>query len=184
MGQGSFQPDGYHEAISSLATAVTVITFSTGPGNDARAGRRLGGMTASAVCSLSMEPRQLLVCIRHGIRTHEALEGGAAFAVNVLGQGQAHLALRFASAAPDRFRGVNVRQSRGVPLLKDAIAHFICDVGERFPGGDHTIFVGEVLEHRHCAEARPLLHFARRFEALEDPESGLLRSWLEGAASS
>lgn len=164
----------YREAIASLATAVTVITSrgESGP----------VGMTASAVASLSLEPTQLLVCVSRSIRTHRILERRARFAVNVLGEGQQRLALRFASPSGDRFAGIETTEHEGVPILGAAIAYFVCDVAERHPGGDHSIFVGVVRRHHHLPGSRPLLHFARDFGSLERPEAHLLHAWLDGAA--
>jgi 3-hydroxy-9,10-secoandrosta-1,3,5(10)-triene-9,17-dione monooxygenase reductase component len=166
---------GFREAMSHLATGVTVVT-TTSEG-------AWVGMTASAVCSLSLEPIQVLVCISRGLRTHQLLERGGRFAVNVLGEGQERLAERFATPDIDRFADVALTEKHGVPLLSDAIAHFICDVTERFPGGDHSIFIGGVREFSHRSNSRPLLQFASGFGTLAGPESHLLRAWLDGSAT-
>src|SRR5205809_4550443 len=79
----------FREAISLFATGVTVITARTPEGP--------AGMTASAVCSLSVDPVQLLVCISERLPTHSALVESRRFAVNVLGEGQTDLARRFAT---------------------------------------------------------------------------------------
>jgi flavin reductase (DIM6/NTAB) family NADH-FMN oxidoreductase RutF len=165
----------FREAISLFATGVTVITT--------RPPRGPAGMTASAVCSLSVEPVQLLVCISTHLPTHEALLSSGRFAVNVLGEGQAELALRFATPDIDKFAGVAVDESGGVPVLRDAIAHFVCESRERFPGGDHSIFIGEVVQLGHRREGRPLLYFAKQFGTLATPEDALLSSWHDRGAA-
>ena len=65
-----------------------------------------------------------------------------------------------------------------LPILADAIAHFTCDVHERFPGGDHSIFIGLVRECAAVPGKRPLVYFKSGFGALRDPESELLRETL------
>src|SRR3954463_15927511 len=95
-------PVAFREAISHFASGVTVIT--TG-----HEGRRVG-MTASAVSSLSLDPILLLVCINTKLATHTAIEQSRRFVVNVLGEGQAELALRFARPSEDRFAGVATRE--------------------------------------------------------------------------
>jgi flavin reductase (DIM6/NTAB) family NADH-FMN oxidoreductase RutF len=65
-----------------------------------------------------------------------------------------------------------------LPVLEAAIAHFVCDVHERFPGGDHSIFTGLVHECGATRGKRPLLYFQSRFGALEDPEAELIRDAL------
>lgn len=159
----------FREAISLFATGVTVITARTAAGR--------AGMTASAVCSLSMEPVQLLVCISERLPTHSALEESRRFAVNVLGEGQSDLARRFATPDIDKFAGTEVSESDGIPLLDRAIAHFVCDVHERFPGGDHSIFIGQVQKLSLRRGSRPLLYFASQFGSLSSPEEALLKSW-------
>jgi flavin reductase (DIM6/NTAB) family NADH-FMN oxidoreductase RutF len=166
----------FREAISLFATGVTVITTTTAAGP--------AGMTASAVCSLSLEPIQLLVCISTHLPTHEALEGSGRFAVNVLGEGQHATAVRFARPSRDKFAGVALRDECDVPVLRDAIAYFICDVTERLPGGDHSIFIGQVRECGHVPERRPLLYFGSAFSSIERPDSGLIQAWMDGTALS
>jgi flavin reductase (DIM6/NTAB) family NADH-FMN oxidoreductase RutF len=165
------EPDQYRDCMSLLATGVTVITTMTADGPV--------GMTASAVCSLSLEPPLLLVCVRTSLPTHNALQASGHFGVSVLDQDQIDIARRFATPGADRFTGLDLRAELPVPVLRPAIAYFSCAVAERFPGGDHSIFTGRVLACGHQPGRRPLLYFGRRFGALEDPEQELLRSWSE-----
>ena len=161
----------FRDSISLLATGVTVITTTTPEGP--------AGMTASAVCSLSLEPIQVLVCVSRSLPTHAVLERSGRFAVNVLGEGQARLARRFATRDVDRFAGLTLRPGCSVPVLADAIAYFECAIQERFPGGDHSIFIGRVLECGHQPGSRPLLYFDRAFSAIESETGSLLRSWVD-----
>lgn len=160
----------FREAIAHFATGVTVIT-TVADGKPA-------GMTASAVASLSVDPVLLLVCINNSLPTHGAIEASRRFVVNVLGEGQEEIALRFARPSPDKFAGIGLVEDKALPVLADAIAHFVCDVHERFPGGDHSIFTGLV---RECAAIRgrsPLLYYRSSFGALRDPNAELLRETL------
>jgi 3-hydroxy-9,10-secoandrosta-1,3,5(10)-triene-9,17-dione monooxygenase reductase component len=160
----------FREAIGNFATGVTVIT-TIHDGKPA-------GMTASAVASLSLDPVLLLVCIANRLPTHSAIEEARRFVVNVLGEGQEDLALRFARPAADKFSGVALDQSRDLPVLEDAIAFFVCDVHESFPGGDHSIFIGLVRDCRAQPGKRPLLYFRSGFGALHDDAAELLRETL------
>lgn len=173
----------FREAISHFATGVTVIT-TLKDGKPA-------GMTASAVTSLSLDPVLLLVCINHKLPTHEAIEDSRCFVVNVLGEGQQELALHFARPSPDKFAGVKLNPDRELPVLAEAIAFFVCDVQERFPGGDHTIFTGLVRDCGATPGRRPLLYFRSGFGTLRDQHSEALEdaiSWdmpsLGGSAPS
>jgi 3-hydroxy-9,10-secoandrosta-1,3,5(10)-triene-9,17-dione monooxygenase reductase component len=145
-------------AISHFSTGVAVITTRTQAGP--------AGMTASAVASLSLDPLQLLVCIRTDLPTRAAIEEAGCFAVNVLGDAHEQLALHFATPRPDKFAGVEIREDYNVPVLGDAIAHFVCNVAAALPGGDHTIIIGDVVDCDHVPGADPLVYFTRSFSSL------------------
>ncbi|MGP4091402.1 flavin reductase family protein [Streptomyces sp. KR55] len=147
--------------MSRLATGVSVITT--------RSGRTPIGMTASAVSALSLDPLQLLVCIGNHLYTRTAIADHGRFAVNVLGEDSEPLARNFAVSKPDKFAGIETFDDHGVPVLKAAIAAVVCDVAEALPGGDHTIFVGDVRYCAHRVEGRPLVYFAGGFGALGAP---------------
>jgi flavin reductase (DIM6/NTAB) family NADH-FMN oxidoreductase RutF len=160
-------PTAFREAISHFASGVTVITT-------VHDGKRVG-MTASAVSSLSLDPILLLVCINTKLTTHHAIEQSRRFVVNVLGEGQQQLALHFARSADDKFAGIPLRDDHELPVLEDAIAYFVCDLHERFPGGDHSIFTGLVKECGAEHGRRPLVYFRSGFGALLDKEAELLK---------
>lgn len=160
--------DAYRAAIAHFTTGVTVVTTLTAEGKV--------GMTASAVASVSLDPTLLLVCISNRLATHEALERSRRFAVSVLGERQDAVARRFATPAPDKFDGIRLDPAHELPVLADAVAWFVCDVHERFPGGDHSIFIGEVNECGARPGARPLVYFRSAFGAIDDPDAPMARS--------
>lgn len=151
----------YRQAIGHFATGVTVVT-STG-----RAGSV--GLTASAVCSLSLEPLLMVVCIDTGSRTLDAVRRSRRLAVNVLAYDQEHLAARFAGKAPERekFAGVPHEQVDGVPVLDGVVAWLTGTVRELAPGGDHVIGVAEVRSVG-APGGDPLLYFRGGYHRLRD----------------
>ena len=96
----------------------------------------------------------------------------------MLGEGQEELALHFARPAPDKFAGVALRADCQLPVLDEAIAYFVCDVHERFPGGDHSIFTGLVRECGATPGKQPLVYFRSGFGALRDANAELLQETL------
>jgi flavin reductase (DIM6/NTAB) family NADH-FMN oxidoreductase RutF len=170
MGESTVSELAFREAISHFATGVTIVT-TTFEGRPA-------GMTASAVCSLSLDPVLLLVCIDNRLTTHRAIDASRRFAINVLGEDGEELARRFARRAEDKFDGVSLREGADPPLLEEAIAHFVCDLRERVPGGDHSIFIGEVVSCAAEPGRRPLLYYRSTFGAWRDPAA----AHFEGAA--
>jgi flavin reductase (DIM6/NTAB) family NADH-FMN oxidoreductase RutF len=55
----------------------------------------------------------------------------------------------------------------GVPVLDEALAWVDCRVHAAYEGGDHTIFVGEVLAAGAC-EGEPLLYHRGRYSRLAE----------------
>ncbi|MET0414953.1 MAG: flavin reductase [Actinoplanes sp.] len=145
----------FRHVVGHLASGVTVITTDTADGRH--------GMTASSVTSLSADPPMMLACINNAVPTAEAVSQSGRYAVNVLGDGQGELARQFATASPDKFRGVAVHSgSLGLPLLTDALAHIECEVVERVTGGTHTIFLGHVRSAT-AGNGEPLTYFRGGF---------------------
>jgi flavin reductase (DIM6/NTAB) family NADH-FMN oxidoreductase RutF len=151
----------FRATMSRLATGVSVITTCSGSTPI--------GMTASAVSALSLNPLQVLVCVSNHLFTRTAIAEHGSFAVNILGEDSEHLARNFAASKPDKFSDVETFDGHGVPVLTDAIATLVCDVAEALPGGDHTIFVGDVRHFEHKGDSRPLLYFAGGFGSLHRP---------------
>ncbi|HYL99796.1 MAG TPA: flavin reductase family protein [Blastocatellia bacterium] len=146
------EKDEFRTALGRFASGVTVITVRT-------ADQQPHGMTVSAFSSLSLEPPLVLVCIDKNASLHPCLKEGDSFAVNILSEEQETVSRRFASREGDRFDGIGYALGvLGSPLLEGAMAHLECKVKMVYPGGDHTIFVGEV-EATTVAEGRPLTYY-------------------------
>jgi len=105
------------------------------------------GFTANAFTSLSLDPPLVLVCVDRTGNSHDCIRETGIFSVNVLGSDSEFLARRFSAVDQgSKFEGVRYsRKETGAPILHDAVAWVDCRVSGEFPGGDHTIFVGEVV---------------------------------------
>ena len=138
-------------AMSHFASGVTVVTTE-------HEGKPFG-MTVAAFSSLSLHPPLVLVCIEKTVKTHDAIASAGTFGVSILSSKQADISNRFASRAEDKFAGTEVvRGELGVPLIGGAITRLACKVTEKLEGGDHTIFVGEVVD-ANTEEGEPLVYF-------------------------
>jgi 3-hydroxy-9,10-secoandrosta-1,3,5(10)-triene-9,17-dione monooxygenase reductase component len=85
------------------------------------------------------------------------------FAVHILASHQQTLATRFSQRGTDRFAGLEVGSGiDGIALLDGCAARFECRTAFQYEGGDHVIFVGEVLNFEHC-ESEPLVYKRGRF---------------------
>ena len=142
-----------------FATGVAVITTRDVDGKPY-------GLTANALCSVSLTPPLLLVCVDKGAESHPAFERSRLFAVNVLALGHEELSRRFAVSGGDKFVDVPHRfGTTGVPLLEDVLAVVECRVVAVHEAGDHTIYIGEV-EHLEASEGDPLLFFRGQYRRL------------------
>jgi len=153
-----------------FATGVTVVAARHGP--------LLAGMTANGIASISIDPPLLLASIGQRAETHQAIVGSHAFAVSVLASEQKELAECFAqpttAAKLTRFCGAGWHEAEtGSPILEGAIAYFDCRLTERHAGGDHTMFIGEIVAAGYREDAQPLVWFGSRYRRLEpEPEQG------------
>ena len=144
--------DEFRIALSRFVSGITVVTVLD---HD----NRPAGITVSAFSSVSLEPPLVLACIDKRASVHDYLVEGGHFAVNILSQDQEHLSRRFASKDQDRFDGAGYREgASGAPLLEGALAYIECRVVHIYPGGDHTIVVGEV-ESTSVADHKPLAYY-------------------------
>jgi 3-hydroxy-9,10-secoandrosta-1,3,5(10)-triene-9,17-dione monooxygenase reductase component len=150
----------YRETIGRFATGVAIVTAQSPEGPV--------GMTANALCSLSLEPLLLLVCIDNSARTLAPMLQSRRFAVNVLRAEQRELADAFASKErkQDHFAGVAWRLHQEVPVLEESLAWLVCDLRELHPGGDHTIGIGTVTDMGQDAGGQPLVWYEGRYETL------------------
>jgi len=102
---------------------------------------------------------QNVVCIERSVKTHDAIAAAGRYGVSILSSGQADISSRFASRRDDKFDGVElIEGALDVPLIAGALTAIECRLYDRLPGGDHTIFIGEVM-NIHTTEGDPLLYF-------------------------
>jgi flavin reductase len=151
------------QVMSRFVTGVTVVAA-----RDPETGLP-GGLTANAVCSVSLDPPLVLVCVSEGCRTHNVIEKARSFSVNVLGEGQEEISRLFAERErTGKFDAVGYRDGKtGAPILTTALAWLECRVWASYPGGDHTIFVGEVLgTGRVNDDQSPLVFYNGRYDGL------------------
>lgn len=152
--------DSFREVFGSFPTGVAVITSAEG--------ERSGGLTANAVCSLSLDPLLVLACLDRGTRTLPLVRSTRRFALNVLRADQQEVAARFASKMPEseKLAGVPHHREQDVPVLDDALAWVVCELEDLLEGGDHVIAVGRVTALHHGADGEPLVFFRGGYRAL------------------
>ncbi len=152
----------FRRVMGRFATGVTVVTT--------RLGNEVHGMTANAVTSVSLEPPLVLVCVDKTADTHDILARAGVFALNILSRGQASVSEHFARKETEgahRLDGFAHRPAMtGAPILDGCLAYLDCRVTAQHPGGDHTVFVGEVVEAGQLADGAPLIFYRGRYTQL------------------
>jgi len=144
-------PTRFRQLLGAFATGVAVATALD-------ANSRPAGMTASAIASVSLEPPLLLVCVWQAADFHATIAAATHFGLNILADDQEPLSRHFADDHPDRFADCAWHaDGTGVPILDGTVAHIICARDAVYPAGDHTIFLGRVLDGA-VSDRAPLLH--------------------------
>jgi flavin reductase (DIM6/NTAB) family NADH-FMN oxidoreductase RutF len=148
-----------------IASTVAVVTA-------VRRGAR-SGLTATALCSLSMEPPSLLVCINRSSSTHDYIIDSGQFRVNLLASHQQHVAEIFSGMhgheREDRFGTAEPwgdTPNDAPPALSGALASILCSVRDRVETGTHSIFVGCVEDAKANPSQLPLIYANRKFSTI------------------
>lgn len=154
--------EAFRIGMSRLGGACTIITGS-------HEGER-AGLTATAVCSVSAEPPRLLVCVNRSVLAYQVISLSGRLGVNVLDAEHEGLAKRFAGmvqgvVGSDRFLEGDWQDGpSGMPLLRDALVAFECQVVEETVSGSHSIFLCDVTEVTSSASLNSaLIYFNRKF---------------------
>lgn len=142
-------------ALGRLPSGLCILT--------ARHGDRETGMLVSWVQQCSFEPPQVTAAVRAGRDVLAWLVPGAAFTLNLIGEGQSNFLSHFGkgfSLDQPAFHGLNVERRDGLgPILRDALGYLTCKVAGRLVTGDHELVVGLVEGGKLLqADGKPYIH--------------------------
>ncbi|SED33401.1 NADH-FMN oxidoreductase RutF, flavin reductase (DIM6/NTAB) family [Rhizobiales bacterium GAS191] len=156
---GGFDKRRFRQCAGRFATGVTIIT-ARGPDG------RPVGVTANSFSSVSLDPPLILWSLALSARSFNAFRSAQGYAINILSAAQLDLASRFARSDQDKFAGVDWREGAfGAPVIGGASATLECRAFAQHEGGDHLIFIGEVIAIDHDASEQLLFmdgEFSRR----------------------
>ncbi len=132
-----------------------------------RLGEKVNAMTAAWVGRASFEPPLVTVAVGKTRYTHDMIKGSGVFAVNVLGADNIATGKRFglkSGRKTDKFAGVEYDAgTTGSPILRDCIAWMDCRVVSHHDAGDHTLFIGEVMDAGVLREGPTLIYDKESF---------------------
>ena len=136
-------PNAKKTALRMIPYGLYVLTAANKAGQVAAA-------TVNWVTQASFEPPLVAIGVKADSHAHALIKESKAFALNVLGKGQQALAFTFFK--PAELKGETIsgekfyRGATGSPILANAPAFLECTLEAAVEKGDHSVFVGKVVE--------------------------------------
>ncbi|WP_317931861.1 flavin reductase family protein [Halioxenophilus sp. WMMB6] len=152
----------FRDALGCFATGVCVVTTTLEDGTAI-------GMTINSFSSVSLEPALVLWSIQLSSECYETFNQCDKFAINILSAPQQSLSNLYAKKGGHLLEtGQFTLGSSGSPLLEDVMATFECRTWAKYPGGDHTIIIGEVDNFVVGDTSSPLLFYKGKYGQLSE----------------
>jgi flavin reductase (DIM6/NTAB) family NADH-FMN oxidoreductase RutF len=135
-------PNVKKTALRMIPYGLYVLTAEHGDG--------IAAATVNWVTQASFQPPLVAVGVKADSQAHALIKQSGAFALNVLGKGQQGLAFTFFKPAERQGAAISGEPYRagstGAPILANAPAYVECRLVATVEKGDHSVFVGEVVD--------------------------------------
>ena len=155
----------FRQVLGSFATGVAVVTT--------RHNDEYFGLTINSFTSVSLEPMLIQINIATHTTSHEYILESGSFVINILAEDQQLLSTIFSGAPPaERFKHVKTWEAdSGGPVIEGSLAYIDVKLVNTYDGGDHTIFLGEVMDLRNLREDTvPLIYYRGKYARLDAGE--------------
>ena len=137
----TIEKDFFRQVAGQFATGITVVTTQSQG--------ILAGLTVNAFCSVSLDPPLVLVCVDLTSNTLPYIRESGIFAINMLTTEQEYLSRCFATPTEDRYEHFCHASfhtaATSSPIIDGCLAFLDTRVVAEYPGGDHVIFLAEVV---------------------------------------
>lgn len=151
-----FDPLAFRNALGSFATGVTIVTARDASGAPV-------GLTANSFNSVSLDPPMVLWSLSLHSGSLPVFRDAENWAVHILAADQQPMSDRFATPGVDKFYGLALDDGpEGAPRIEGCAARFGCRARFEYEGGDHAIFLGEVIDFDR-REAEPLIYHGGQY---------------------
>lgn len=154
--------DTHRAAARMFASGVTIAAATDGD--------RTHAITATAFCSLSLDPPLILLSVARGGQLLDVVRAGGHFGVSILADHQQAIGEFGATSGRPMARDIaefdTHTAATGAPLVVGAAAWFDCVLETMADYGDHTVLIGLVVEAWAEESARPLLYFQGDFHSI------------------
>ncbi len=153
----------FRSVMRRVPAPVVVVT--------ARGETEARGITIGSFTSVALDPPLVSFNVGQESRMHGIMETCSAFAVHVLSEQQVHLAKRFATpglTADEQFEALSYHTRAGsdLPLLNDVTARLLCTPEDSIVAGDHTLYVGQVVEIEEPPDAGAVLYYQSSYRGV------------------
>lgn len=160
MKKGSFDEHMFRHCLGCFATGITVAAAVSPEGT-------LCGVTINAFSSVSLRPPMVAFNLKKKAHTYHAFAHARHFIFNVLNEQQIDISRHFSSSTKDNWEAIDyTRNALGLPEIKGCLATLTCENAAVYAGGDHSIFLGKVIDLTVHGDKRPLLYFHGNYHTL------------------
>jgi flavin reductase (DIM6/NTAB) family NADH-FMN oxidoreductase RutF len=147
----SFDSREYRDALGHFATGICIVTAA--PEDE-----QPFGMTVNSFSSVSLDPPLILWSLQNNSECFASFEKSNTFGVNILASDQQPLSDFYAQKGDHNLEQDHYRLGKtGCPVLRGVLTSLECRIWARYPGGDHTILVGEVIAMEAQPDGQPLI---------------------------
>ena len=158
-----FDPQAFRSALGSFVTGVTIVTTRD------ESGRPIG-LTANSFNSVSLDPPMVLWSLSLHSGSLPVFREAKSWAVHVLAADQQAMSDRFAQPGQDKFDGLEAADGpEGAPLIEGYAARFGCRARFEYEGGDHAIFLGEVVDFERRDAEQLIYHSGNYGRVMRSP---------------
>lgn len=150
------------KALGQFTTGVCIVA-------SAFEGREPFGMTINSFSSLSLDPPLVLWSLQRDSELFEDWQKASHFTINILTQAQRPLSSLYSRKGEHNLEADHYYLSSfELPIIKDVLSYFECEIVARHDGGDHAILIGSVknLELREGGE--PLVFYSGKYTKLAE----------------
>lgn len=142
------------DALGKLYSSTTIVTMNVDG--------QMNGISVAWITRVSADPPMLTVSIGKTRYSYELLKNAKYFGVCIMKK-TARKAVEYFGTKSGR--DVNkfdkfeyALTEKGTPVLSDSIAFIECRIVSTADAGDHTLFIGEVVDQKLYDNERPMLY--------------------------
>jgi flavin reductase (DIM6/NTAB) family NADH-FMN oxidoreductase RutF len=119
---------------------------------------KINAMIVSWATQISYDPPMILIAVHPKRYSHQLIEKSKCFALHIIGHTQQEMIKRMMGPDPfAKFANLDWRPGlTGCPILNDCLAWFECQIKQQHQPGNHTLFMGQVLNANMVSPGQPL----------------------------